>query len=45
MGACFMAAGAIALLAPAVPGHLFLAAGFGGLHIVFGTVIAVHYGG
>ena len=44
MGACFMAAGAIALLAPGT-GNFLLAAGFGGIHIIFGTVIAVKYGG
>ena len=45
MGACFMAVGAAALLWPGVPDDALLAAGFGGLHIVFGTVIAVKYGG
>ena len=45
MGACFMAAGAAAFLAPAEWGNVILAAGFGGLHIVFGAVIAVKYGG
>jgi len=45
MGACFMAAGTVALLWPAAPGDIFLAAAFGGLHILFGTVIAVNYGG
>jgi len=45
MGACFMAAGAAALLSPAEWGNVVLAAGFGGLHIVFGAVIAVKYGG
>jgi hypothetical protein len=44
MGFCFMAAGAAALLEPAA-GCVLLAAGFGGLHILFGTVIAVKYGG
>ena len=31
--------------APAEWGNAILAAGFGGLHIVFGAVIAVKYGG
>jgi hypothetical protein len=45
MGACFMGAGTVALLWPTAPGDVFLAAGFGGLHIIFGTVIAIRYGG
>jgi hypothetical protein len=45
MGACFMAAGTIALFWPGAAGELFLGAGFGGLHIIFGTVIASRYGG
>lgn len=45
MGACFMVMGAAALLWPGVSSDALLAAGFGGLHIVFGTVIAVKYGG
>jgi hypothetical protein len=44
MGACFMGAGAVALLSPVSP-DIILAASFGGLHIVFGTIIAVKYGG
>jgi len=45
MGACFMAAGALALAGPASWGNLLLAGGFGGLHILFGLVITVKYGG
>jgi hypothetical protein len=45
MGACFMAIGAVALLAPAAWGNGLLAAGFGGLHILFGVIISVRYGG
>lgn len=44
-GLCFMLAGAVALLAPAAWGNWVMAAGFGGLHIVFGTIIARRYGG
>ena len=45
MGIGFMALGAIAFAAPAAWGHWLMAAGFGGLHIVFGFVIARKYGG
>jgi hypothetical protein len=45
MGACFMAAGAAALLSKGTPGDIILAAGFGGLHILFGAIIAMKYGG
>ena len=45
MGLCFMALGVIAFAAPAAWGHWLMAAGFGGLHIGFGWVIARKYGG
>ena len=45
MGLIFMALGAAAFTAPIEWGHVFMAAGFGGLHIGFGLVIARKYGG
>ena len=50
MGACFLALGALALfLVPVMPSKVWsdfwLGAGFGGLHILFGAIIARRYGG
>jgi hypothetical protein len=45
MGLCFMALGIGAFLAPAGLGNTLLAVGFGGVHLAFGLVIAVKYGG
>ena len=45
MGMCFMGLGAAALFSPFEWANAFMAAGFGGLHIAFGIVIARRYGG
>jgi hypothetical protein len=45
MGVCLMLLGAGALAAPAAWGDAFMAAGFGGIHIVFGVLIARRHGG
>ena len=45
MGACFMALGLAALLGPARWGDAWMAAGFGGLHVLFGVWIARHHHG
>ena len=45
MGLFFMIAGALALFSPAAWGNGVMAAGFGGLHVIFGIIIARRYGG
>lgn len=45
MGACFMAVGAVALFTPASLGSFWMGLGFGGLHLVFGFLIARRHGG
>jgi hypothetical protein len=45
MGLCFMLAGVAAMFCPAAWGNAVMAAGFGGLHILFGTIIARRFGG
>ena len=45
MGIAFFAVGTATLVAPASWSNWLLAAGFGGLHVVFGTIIARRYGG
>jgi hypothetical protein len=45
MGACFLVVGAMALLTPPAWSDLWLGVGFGGLHVVFGAMIARRHGG
>jgi hypothetical protein len=45
MGLCFMLLGAVALFSPAAFANWFMAAGFGGLHVLFGVIIVRKYGG
>lgn len=45
MGVCFMFLGAVALFTPAAYANWFMAAGFGGLHVLFGAIIVRKYGG
>jgi hypothetical protein len=45
MGVCFMVLGTISLLVGSGSGNTLLALGFGGLHLVFGSIIARRHGG
>ena len=45
MGLSFIALGIVAAVSPSIDGDIFMAAGFGVLHIVFGSIIARRHGG
>jgi hypothetical protein len=45
MGTCFLAFGVLAAFTPAGWADFWMGIGFGGLHVVFGAVIARRYGG
>jgi hypothetical protein len=45
MGLCFLLGGIAAMFCPAAWGNAVMAAGFGGIHLCFGAIIARRYGG
>lgn len=45
MGVAFMVLGAAALFSPVAWGDAYMAVGFGGLHLIFGAIIAWRHGG
>jgi hypothetical protein len=45
MGLAFMVLGTAALFSPAAWGDTYMAVGFGGLHLIFGAIIAWRHGG
>lgn len=45
IGVAFMVLGAVALFSPEAWGDIYMAAGFGGLHLVFGILISRRHGG
>ena len=45
MGMCFMMLGCLAFLTPPAWSNAMLAAGFGGLHVAFGLIVAKYHGG
>lgn len=45
MGVCFIVLGAAAIISPVSWGNGYMMAGFGGLQILFGLIIAKKYGG
>ncbi|HEX4561743.1 MAG TPA: hypothetical protein VH113_07930 [Gemmatimonadales bacterium] len=45
MGISFLVVGTVALFTPLAWGDAWMATGFGGLHILFGSIIARRYGG
>jgi len=45
MGCCFIVLGTVALFGPTAWNNALMAAGFGGLHILFGAIITRKYGG